>query len=60
MKKCDFCTKSSPDGKCFWNGNQIAAESDCEDAIRMMVEAMKHEGTHKKTFLGIGIPPKYF
>lgn len=60
MKKCDFCAKSSPDGECFWDGNQIAAENDCKDAIRNMVEAMKQEGTHKKTFLGIGISPKHF
>lgn len=40
MNKCDFCTKSSPDGKCFWNSH-VAREDDCKKAIKNMVEALK-------------------
>ncbi len=40
MTKCDFCTKSSPSGKCFWT-SQSLREDDCEKAIKAMVEALK-------------------
>ena len=40
MTKCDFCTKSSPSGKCFWS-LQVARENDCKKAIKRMTEALK-------------------
>lgn len=39
MTKCDFCTKSDGNGKCFWSTS--ARESDCKKAIERMVEALK-------------------
>lgn len=39
MTKCDFCTKSSPTGKCFWS-SQIAAQNDCEKAIERMIKVL--------------------
>lgn len=46
MTKCDFCTKSSPNGACYWS-SVTARESDCEKAIKNMVEAMKGNNTIK-------------
>lgn len=43
MTKCDFCTKSTPDGKCFW-AMQGSRESDCKKAIEKMTEALKNIG----------------
>ena len=40
MTKCDFCTKSTPDRKCYWSV-QSARENDCKKAIATMVEALK-------------------
>lgn len=47
MKKCDFCTKSSPGGKCGW---YIPAfrEMDCEKAIARMVKALGQENRKKR------------
>ena len=42
MNKCDFCEKSSPNGKCFWS-SQTARESDCKKAIKRMMEVLKNE-----------------
>ena len=39
MKKCDFCTKSSPSGKCYWS-TQTNRQRDCEKAIKLMVKAL--------------------
>lgn len=39
MTKCDFCTKSGPDGKCFWT-LVAAREEDCLEAIRRMIKAL--------------------
>lgn len=39
MKKCDFCTKSSPSGCCYW-ANQTAREDDCSEAIDKMVRVL--------------------
>lgn len=39
MKKCDFCTKSSPNGCCFW-ACQTARENDCSEAIDKMVKVL--------------------
>lgn len=44
MTKCDFCTKSSPSGKCFWSSTG-AREDDCREAIKQMVKAL---GQQKK------------
>lgn len=49
MKKCDFCTQSTPDGKCYWS-MQGARTSDCEKAIKKMVEALKGANDKKKGF----------
>lgn len=46
MTKCDFCTKSSPDGECYWN-MQSSRENDCEKAIEKMVSALKNIGVNK-------------
>lgn len=46
MTKCDFCTKSLPNGKCWWTAS-IAREDDCEKAIKRMVEALKGVGSKK-------------
>lgn len=50
MTKCDFCTQSTPKGRCHWS-TQIARENHCESAIKRMVEALK-EGNkpHDKHF----------
>ena len=47
MKKCDFCTMSSPSGKCFWI-SQVAREDDCKKAIKRMTEALGKETEKKK------------
>lgn len=39
MTKCDFCEKSSPDGKCFWTA-PLLRKDDCAKAIRRMMEAL--------------------
>lgn len=41
MTKCDFCTQSMPNGKCFWH-SQVAREDDCKKAIEKMIEAFKN------------------
>lgn len=43
MTKCDFCKKSGPNGSCFWS-SQSARESDCEKAIKLMIETLKNIG----------------
>ena len=45
MTKCDFCTKSLPNGKCWWKS--IGREKDCEKAIKRMVEALKGSNNKK-------------
>lgn len=47
MKKCDFCTMSSPDGKYFWT-LQAAREDDCKEAIKRMSEALGKDTEKKK------------
>lgn len=47
MTKCDFCTKSSPDGRCYWT-SVMTRESDCKIAIKNMVEALKGNNSEKK------------
>lgn len=47
MTKCDFCTKSGPNGKCFWSV-QAQRESDCEDAIKRMSKALRGDDDKKK------------
>ena len=46
MTKCDFCIKSSPDGKCYWT-IQAYREGDCKKAIKLMVEALKNNNNKK-------------
>lgn len=46
MTKCDFCTKSSPDGKCSWVF-QAFREDDCEKAIELMVKTLKNSNDKK-------------
>ena len=45
MTKCDFCLKSSPNGKCFWS-IQSLREDDCKKAIQAMTEALKNIGVN--------------
>ena len=45
MTKCDFCTKSSPNGKCYWS-SQSCREDDCKEAIKLMTEALKNIGAN--------------
>lgn len=40
MTKCDFCTQSAPNGKCFWS-SQSMRKNYCEEAIDKMTEAFK-------------------
>ena len=40
MTKCDFCTMSTPSGRCYWS-DQSFREDYCEKAIERMVEALK-------------------
>ena len=40
MTKCDFCIKSTPDGRCFWT-IQVLREDDCKKAIEKMCDALK-------------------
>lgn len=49
MKKCDFCTKSSPTGKCFWSSN-AAREPDCKKAIKKMIESLSKTPKKKRFF----------
>ena len=39
MKKCDFCTMSSPSGKCYWD-LQLDRKEDCQKAIEKMTTAL--------------------
>lgn len=45
MKKCDFCSKSLPNGKCWWK--TIAREDDCKKSIELMVKAMQNNNDEK-------------
>lgn len=47
MIKCDFCTQSSPSGKCFWSST-AAREKYCKEAIKQMVKAFGREEENKK------------
>lgn len=42
MTKCDFCTMSYPNGKCYW-ASRVAAEDDCKKAIKRMIKALQDE-----------------
>ncbi len=47
MTKCDFCTQSSPKGKCLKGGildSKFLRESYCEEAIKRMEKALKGGG----------------
>ena len=46
MTKCDFCTKSSPQGKCYWS-LQSCRENDCRKAIELMTKALQNIGRSK-------------
>lgn len=50
MMKCDFCTKSSLSGKCFYS-SQTAREDDCKKAIERMTKAFKEIGKENKKHL---------
>lgn len=47
MTKCDFCTQSSPSGKCFWSST-VARADYCEQAIERMVKALSSEHADKE------------
>ena len=47
MKKCDFCEKSSPSGKCTWS-IPSCRDSDCRKAIKRMMEVLQNTDTKKK------------
>lgn len=47
MTKCDFCTKSSPQGKCYWS-IQSFRENDCRKAIELMTQALQGIRSNKK------------
>lgn len=42
MKKCDFCSQSTPDGKCKFE-LQSNREKHCEKAIKLMCKALKEK-----------------
>ena len=37
MEKCNYCTESSPTGKCFWN-LQTCRTPYCKEAIKNMTK----------------------
>ena len=39
LSKCNFCTKSTPDGGCYWIIHSLR-ESDCNKAIERMAECL--------------------
>lgn len=41
MTKCNFCPKSSPEGKCYWD-LPAHRDSDCRKAIETMMKAFKN------------------
>lgn len=44
MTKCDFCTQSTPKGKCLKDGyfvSSVVREPYCRQAIEKMTEALK-------------------
>lgn len=45
MTKCDYCTKSNSDGKCYWYSQKLR-ENDCDKAIRLMMEVQKNIGSN--------------
>lgn len=47
MKKCDFCTQSDQNGKCFWSA-KTARENYCKEAIKQMVKALGQETKENK------------
>lgn len=47
MTKCDFCTKSSSDGKCYCDF-QFIREDNCKKAIDRMVKAMGNNNKDTK------------
>lgn len=47
MTKCDFCTMSSPSGKCYWSMRSLR-EDDCEKAIKRMIKALGEEKVTEK------------
>ena len=47
MTKCDFCTMSYSNGKCYWS-SRVAAEDDCEKAIKRMVKALQGKEKRNK------------
>lgn len=47
MKKCDFCNKSTPDGKCYW-ANQDLRVADCEKAIKRMTKSLSSQRLAKE------------
>ena len=47
MNKCNFCEKSSPEGKYWWT-IQACRESDCRKAIERMIKAFGKETSNKE------------
>lgn len=47
MTKCDFCTQSSPSGKCPYS-LQGTREDYCKEAIKQMVKAFGQDTEKKK------------
>ena len=43
MNKCNFCIKSSPNGKCMYS-LQSSREKYCEQAIKNMIKALQKTG----------------
>ena len=39
MKKCDFCTQSDEQGKCYYVSRSVK-EKYCKEAIKQMIKAM--------------------
>ena len=42
MNKCNFCEKSTPEGKCWW-AIQEWREDDCRKAIERMISVFVKE-----------------
>lgn len=47
MTKCEFCTKSSPSGECYWQ-TQSLRERDCKKAIETMIKYCNSQNNQQK------------
>lgn len=51
MKKCDFCTSSTPNSGCPYYNLPIHRRIECEKAIEKMTKALNKQGSRKRNKL---------